>query len=66
MPKTLNELAQRKYTKFTHAERIDIIYGNRVHMIPMRKLARLNGLSYNSVKNIIDAYKLTGRTNRKN
>jgi len=54
------------YRKITHAERVAIIYKHMVHRIPMRKIARRSGVSYNSIRNIMDTYRNTGRTNKKN
>ena len=54
------------YKKISHAERIDIIYKHSMHRMSMKKLSVSKGIGFNSVRNVIDAYKETGRTNRKN
>ena len=54
------------YKKISHAERISIIYTHLVHMHPLRHISRAKGVSFNSVRNIIEAYQVTGRTNKKN
>jgi len=54
------------YRKISHAERINLIYRHLVLKITMRKLQKDCQLNYNSIRNIIDTYRKTGRTNKKN
>jgi len=54
------------YKKMSHADRIHVIYSKLVHNLPIRQLVQDTGLCYNSIRNIIKAYKSSGRTNKKN
>jgi len=53
------------YKKISHAQRIGVIYAHFIHLEPMRKMSREVGISYNSIRNIVNAYKNYGRTNKK-
>jgi len=59
-------LKKQGYTKFTHAQRIDLIYEHIVHGVSMRSLAGSRRINYNTIRKIILAYKCSGRTNKKN
>ena len=66
MPRRPRTLKFENYQKISHAERINLIYENSIHRIPMRQLASRTGVNYNSIRNIVVAYKSSGRTNKKN
>ena len=55
----------QSYRKISHAERISIIYSHIVHKKSMQKLCNSTGITFNSVRNFIDTYRMSGRTNRK-
>ena len=54
------------YRKTSHADRIGLIYNYAIHNVSLKKLADKSVVSYNSIRNYVEAYKATGRTNRMN
>ena len=52
--------------KITHSQRINVIYMKTVQNLSIVDIEKKTGLKYNSIRNIINAYKKDGRTNRKN
>jgi len=53
------------YLKVSHAKRISCIYKSKIHNLRPPRIAALEGLASNSVRNYIEAYEKHGRTNRK-
>ena len=53
------------YLKISHAGRIDVIYRHIVHAQPIREIEKLTGMSYCSIRKLIENYKLSGNTNKK-
>ena len=56
----------RVYKKISHALRIRVIYQHLINKVTLRGVAAETEVSFNSVRNIIDSYRDSGRTNRKN
>ena len=54
------------YRKLSHSQRINFIYSHKVLKIPISRLSRDLGVSYSSIRNVIEAYKSSGRTNKMN
>ena len=53
------------YKKISHAERINILYLLHVHHLNMKKISDQIDVNYNSIRNIVETYRKTGRTNKK-
>jgi len=52
------------YQKMSHAERIHVIYRKTVLKQTIQSLSEETRLCYNSIRNILRAYRNTGRTNK--
>lgn len=57
-------LKEKFYQRITHQQRLNVIYDKYIHNSSIKKMATANNLNYNSVRNILNSYKLTGRTNK--
>jgi hypothetical protein len=53
------------YQKISHAERVKMIYDNKVHDKSIKQLVSETGIKYNTIRNIVICYEQTGRTNKK-
>lgn len=63
--KRVRILKEKFYKRITHDQRLNVIYGKYVHGASLKELASENHLNYNSVRNILNQYRKTGRTNKK-
>ena len=50
--------------RFSHLDRLELIYLVTVHGIPMKKLAKEQAINYTTLYSILRKYWETGRTNR--
>lgn len=53
------------YQKITHIERLNVIYSRVIHQLSLNEISNEQNLKYNTVRNILNAYKNSGRTNKK-
>ena len=53
------------YQKITHIERLNVIYSRVIHQLSLNEISAELNLKYNTVRNILNAYKNSGRTNKK-
>jgi hypothetical protein len=53
------------YKKITHIERLNVIYGRVIHKLSLNQLSLEQNIKYNTVRNILNAYNNSGRTNKK-
>jgi len=53
------------YKKISHAERLKIIYLHVIHAVTVNEISAEMDLKSNSIRNILKAYELCGRTNKK-
>jgi len=53
-----------KYRKLSHAQRIMIIYLRIIHHMPLDFIQERSNVKYNTIRNILRAYRKYGRTNK--
>ena len=53
------------YRKITPVDRLNVIYSRQVHNMSLYDITHQFGIKYNTVRNIINTYVNTGRTNKK-
>ena len=53
------------YKKITPLDRLNVIYNRQVHNMSLYDITSNYGIKYNTVRNIINTYINTGRTNKK-
>lgn len=58
-------LTKKNYKRISHQDRINVIYSKFVLNTRFKDIAHENDLNYNSVRNIINSFRRTGRTSKK-